>query len=375
MAMTITKAKAALKEKLAEDTTAQAVEQAFLQVVKSNTEITSGDDISKITKAALLLTHSDKTNDENAEELTKKLTNIMSSVQGGDLNDAKLIVNETLQPATTFTQQNTAPTQTDVGAYTKTNYKKLDKLMSLIELGDKLGLTSKRATKYLNNTLSDHEKISTTDLKDEITVQVIAVQKKLNTALQSKLKQLPQSDYNQSLQNKLKELDNGKVTKTEDYTGLYDRVIELKFDAIINDPEINDASKNNVRELKEGFEQGLELNMEELEQLHTEEKIKTIGEKFDGIIKDPKIEKDAKDIVSEFKEQWSSGNRETTVKELKEMHQSLKKEYPSEQQSLKKEYPSKTLSFIYANKHPNVGDSKDTNKENEDHSDKGPKYG
>ena len=337
MAMTITKAKAALKEELAGGTTAQAVEQAFLNVVNTNTEITSVDDISKITKAALLFTHSDKNKDEMAIEITKKLTNIMGSVQGKDLNDAKKIVNETLQPATTFTQQNTAPTQTDVGTFTNDNYKSLQDLMSVIELGDKLGLTSKRATKYLNNTLSDHEKISTTDLKDEIKAQVIKVQKKINTALQSKLKQLPQSDYNQSLQNKLKELDNGKVTKTEDYNDLYDSTTQLERDTT------------------------------------------AINKKFDDIIINPKINDAGKDFAKELKAGWKDGKLETTIKELGKLdedlktknpseHQSLKKEYPSEQQSLKTGYPT----FIRDFKGPNVDDSKDTNKENKGPSNRGP---
>ena len=315
MAMTITQAKDALQNEINPKATAAEVEKAFIKVVNNNNNIKSGDDISKITKAALLLTHSDKIKDENAEELTKKLTNIMSYVGGKNLQIAKKCVNENLS------QQNTAPTQTETGPKTEGNYKKLNKLLNIIELGDKLGLTSKRATKYLNNTLSDHEKISTTDLNDEIKAQVIAVQKKINTALQSKLKQLPQSDYNQLLQNELKLLvgllDNGKMAKTQEYNDLYDST----------------------------------------------QKLKNIGEKFDEIIINPKINDAGKALAQELKEGWKDGKLETTLKELGKLDEDLKTEYPSGQ-NLKTKAPSARLEFIR--------DYSGPNKENKGPSNRGP---
>ena len=314
MAMTITEAKAALQNEINGKSAAAEVEKAFIKVVNNNKNITSGDDISKITKAALLLTHSDKTKDENAEELTKKLTNIMSDVGGKTLQIAKECVNKNLS------QQNTAPAQTETGPKTEGNYKKLNKLFNIIELGDKLGLTSISATEYLDGTMSGQD-IHTIDLKDEIKEQVIEVQKEINTALKNKLERLPPSNFNKLLQNELKLLvellDDGKMAKTQEYNDLYDSTQELE----------------------------------------------NIGKKFDEIIINPKINDAGKDFAKELKEGWKDGKLETTLKELGKLDEDLKTEYPSGQ-NLKTKAPSARLEFIR--------DYSGPNKENKGPSNRGP---
>ncbi|MBT4803459.1 MAG: hypothetical protein HON78_00465 [Legionellales bacterium] len=148
----------------------------------------------------------------------------MSYVGGKNLQIAKKCVNENLS------QQNTAPTQTETGPETEGNYKKLNKLFNIIELGDKLGLTSISATEYLDGTMSGQD-IHTIDLEVEIKAQVIEVQKEINKALENKLGGLPPSNFNQSLQAQLKrldaKLDTGKMAKTQEYNDLYDSTQEL----------------------------------------------------------------------------------------------------------------------------------------------------
>ena len=66
MPLTIPKAKQALTEAIKKN---RSVENAFLSIISDSAVIQTGEDISKIAKAALLICHSDKQGNQDADEL------------------------------------------------------------------------------------------------------------------------------------------------------------------------------------------------------------------------------------------------------------------------------------------------------------------
>ena len=250
--LNITEAKQALTEAINKS---PSVEDAFLSIISDSAVIQTGQDISKIAKAALLIYHSDKKGNQDSDELTKKLTSIMSETQNKTLLQAQDIVHKQFKQSPTPK----AP-PTDSTPFFDANCKKMMKLLKCIEIGDKLNLPSKRAVQFLNEKM-DSQEINTQDLAKDIKKHVIEVQKAIKTQLGTDLATLPQTNLTRSLQNMLTSLDINKMAKTEDIRDLYDNVQDIKnmeriFDDITNDKGILPAAKSIVQGFRDEWHRG-----------------------------------------------------------------------------------------------------------------------